>query len=261
MLNNDIDIDSLVRHEIFCEDADEIFFDEVYGQSFSLADKTLKSLLLDKTEWLNEVLIENFQTKYTSLSVSKLDEVSLLMCEAVAINDEKCIYDIFMAAVHTNFVSFRSMVYLLEKATFYCQDYFYPYKIFSYMEKNTRYSVDYHLLANSLAGIFEKYHIVNAEAVKNLLDKSKEKMNSHYEKISLSFSYLQNGYLKEAEEIFKPTIDLIVDEIKDGNISYQLVRSLIMALGEEYETENDIGHSWELELSNKLYGAFYNDEN
>lgn len=148
MLNNDIDIDSLVRHEIFCEDADEIFFDEVYGQSFSLAEKTLKSLLLDKTEWLNEVLIENFQTKYRNLSVSKLDEVSLLMCEVVAINDEKCIYDIFMAAVHANFVSFRSMVYLLNKAIFYCQDYFYPHtKFFLIWRKMhvTQLSIIYYL--------------------------------------------------------------------------------------------------------------------
>ncbi len=164
-----------------------------------------------------------------------------------------------MAAVHVKFGSFRSMIYLFDKAIFYCQDYFYPYKVFSYIQKESRYSVDYHLFADSLAEMFNKYHIVNPEAVKNLLDKSKEKMNSDYEKISLSFSYLQNGYIEEAEEILKPTIDFMINEIKDGNISYQSVRSLIIALDEEYEPENDIGHAWKLELSNKLYGAFYND--
>ena len=258
MLNDDIDY-KLECHNFLCDVADEMMIDEVLERNFTLADETLKSLLLDKTEWLNEALIEDFQTKYRNISVSKLDEVSLLMCEAVAINDEKCIYDIFMAAVHAKFGSFRSMIYLFDKAIFYCQDYFYPYKVFSYIQKESRYSVDYHLLADSLAGMFNKYHVVNPEAVKNLLDKSKEKMNSDYEKISLSFSYLGNGYLEEAEEIFKPTIDFMINEIKDGNISYQSVRSLIMALDEEYEPENDIGHAWKLELSNKLYGVFYND--
>lgn len=260
-MSNDGRDGKLEWHNFLCDIADDWIFDEVYSRNFPLADETLKSLLLDKTEWLNEAFIENFQTKYRQLSVSKLDEVSLLMREAVANNDEKCIYDIFMAAVHEKFGSFRSMIYLFDKAIFYCQDYFYPYKIFSYIQKESRYSIDYHLLANSLAGMFNKYHVVNPEEVKNLLDKSKEKMNSDYEKISLSFSYLRNGYLEEAEKIFKPTIDFMINKIKDANINYQSVRSLIIALDEEYETGDDISLTWKLELSNKLYGACYNDEN
>jgi len=78
MLDDDIDYES--EWQNFLGDvADEIMIDEVFERSFSLADKTLKSLLLDKTEWLNEVLIENFQTKYSNLSVSKLDAVGTVI--------------------------------------------------------------------------------------------------------------------------------------------------------------------------------------
>ncbi len=257
MLDDDIDYDKFVRHEIFCEFADEMLEKEIYSKHFPLADKTLKWMLLDKVIWLSDEFIDSFQNKYSGVSVSKLDEVSLLMKEAVSYHDEESIYDIFNTAVVADFGSFRSKIYLLDKAIFYCQGYFYPYKIYSYVEKEVRYSIDYHLLADSLAAIFEKHNVINPDAIKTLLDSSREKMHSDYEKLSLAFSYQRNGYHKEAEEIFKSTIDFIIGKIKAGEKDYQAVRSLIIALGEDYDMEEDNSCSWYLELTNRLYGAFY----
>ena len=261
MLDDHIDYDKFVRHEIFSELADKRIEEEIYRKIFPLADKILKWMLSDKVAWLNDQFIESFQSKYSDISLSKLDEVSLLMREAITYHDEESIYDIFNTAVIAEFGSFRSMIYLLNKAIFYCKGYFHPYKIFSYVEKEARYSVDYHLLADSLATMFEKYNIVNQDAVKKLLDRSKEKMHRDYEKLSLAFSYQRNGYYEEAEQIFEPTIDLIVAKIKAGKKDYQAVRSLIISLEEDYDMEDDNSDFWYQELTNRLYGAFYNDEN
>jgi len=153
------------------------------------------------------------------------------------------------------------MIYLLDKAIFYSKGYFYPYKIFSYVENEARYSADYRLLADSLAAMFEKYHVIDPDAVKILLDKSKEKMHNDYEKLSLAFSYNRNGYYDEAKEIFYPTVKFISDKIKAEKKDYQSVRSLLISLDEEYDTDrDDKNFIWKLELSNKLYGAFYNDK-
>jgi hypothetical protein len=275
-----IDIDQVVRHELFCEFADEMVQEEILKKSFPLAEKILAQMLIDKVVWLNDAFIDSYHNKYNGISINKEDQVSLLMKEAVACYDEQVVYDIFNTAIATEYFSFRSMIYLLNKAVFYSQGYFYPYKMFSYLKKKARYCVDYHLLADSLAVMFEKHHVVNPDAVKRLLDSSREKMHSDYEKFSLAFSYQRNGYSKEAKEIFTSTIDAIVSEIREGKKAYQAVRSLIITLAENgdigdescffCDLENDgsifagngreVCFSWDVELVNRLYGAFY-DEN
>ena len=254
-----IDTDRSVMDEIFCEEADQLLEQEVWNKNFALANETLKWMLLDKVTWLNDVFIESFQSKYKDVSISKLDEVSLLMKEAMSSYDEVAIYDIFHAAVLAEFGSFNSMVYLLDKAIFYCNGYFYPYKIFAHLEVKARYSNEYCLLANNLARLFTKHHvIVNPDAVKRLLDSAREKMCSDYEKLSLAFSYQIHGYPKEAEEILYPTVEYILDKIKSGGKEYQVVKSLIEDLDKVYDFESDdMCFTWKLELSNRLYGVFY----
>jgi hypothetical protein len=275
-----IDIDQVVRHDFFCEFADEMVKEEILNKAFPLAEKTLVQMLIDKVAWLNDAFIDSYQNKYNGISISKVDQVSLLMKEAVTCYDDRSVYDIFNTVIDTEYFSFRSMIYLLNKAVFYAQSYLYPYKIFSHLEKKAHYSVDYHLLADSLAVMSAKHNVVNPGAVKRLLDRSREKMYSDYEKLSLAFSYQRNGYSQEAKEIFESTIDVIVSEIQEGKKEYQAIRSLILMLvengdiGDESsffcDLENDgsifIGNgrevcfSWDVKLVKTLYGAF-DDEN
>ena len=276
-----MDIDKAVKHELFSEFVDEADKEEILNKVFPLAEKTLIKMLSDKVSWVSDAFIDSYQNKYEGISVSKIDQINLLMKEAAACYSDKAVYDIFNHAITAEYFSFRSMTYLLHKAVYYSQDYFYPCKIFSYLEKNPRSSVDYHLLADSLAAIFEKYDAADPDAVKKLLDCSRKKMHSDYEKLSLAFSYQRNGYSKEAEEVFESTIDVIVAEIQEGKKEYQVVRSLIITLlensdiadescffcalghdGSVFEgTGREVCHSWDIELVDRLYGAFGNDEN
>jgi len=272
-----VNIDKAARYGLLSEFADEIVKEKILNRSFHLAGKVLVQMLFDKVVWLNDEFIDNYQNKYNGISVNKVDQISLLMKEAVARYGDRSVYTIFNSAVTAEYFSFRSMVYLLNKAIFYCQCCFYPYRIFSYLKNKARSCVEYHLLADSLAVIFEKHNIVKPDAVKKILDNSREKMYTDYEKLSLAFSYQRNGYSKEAQEIFKSTIDAIVSEIREGKKEYQTVRSLIVTLvdnadiGDEScffcDLENDgrvfAGHgaevcfSGDIELVNRLYGAFY----
>jgi len=275
-----MDTDKVVKHELFYEFADELDKEEILNKAFPLAEKTLIKMLSDKVSWVSNEFIDSYQNKYEGISVSKIDQISLLMKEAVACYGDKAVYDIFNHAITAEYFSFRSMTYLLHKAVYYSQDDFYPCKIFSYLEKKIRSSVDYHLLADSLAVIFEKYDAADPDAVKKLLDCSRKKMHSDHEKLSLAFSYQRNGYSKEAEEVFESAIDCIISEIRDGKKEYQAVRSLIITLvenddigdescffcdlehdGSVFEgTGREVCHSWDIELVNRLYGAFGNDK-
>ena len=76
----------------------------------------------------------------------------------------------------------------------------------------------------------------------------------------LAFSYLQNGYIEDGEILLQSTITIMIDSIKSKYTDYESIHVLICVIYNEYmykNDENDIMHKWFLELTNKLYGAFY----
>ena len=233
-------------------------------RDFKLAYNTLNLLLFDKTEWLDECFIEQFEMKYKNISLKIVDEISLLMYEAsLFYSDDKVIYDMYKAA-RINLYGIYDNVYLLEKAIYYCNSYFYPLKIFFEIEKDAKYFDDFRLLADALRTIYDKFAVEITDAlildkVKKLLHKSKELSYTNHERMLLSFSYLQNGYIDDAEILIQPTTNAIVDSIKQQDMDYKSIHLLICDIHNQYmykNDDNDIMHKWFLESTNRLYGAF-----
>jgi len=258
-MNSLIDI-----YEEWADEGETIFVPSMEYQDFKLANDTLNLLLFEKTPWLTDNFIEHFEMKYKALSLSVVDEISLLMYEAsITFSEEVAIYDIYDKA-RINLYGTHDNVYLLEKAIYYCHSYFYPLKIFFDIKKNARYFDDFRLLADVLRSIFDKFAIEISDAlildrVEELLGEAKS-AHTDNEKILLAFSYLQNGYIEDAEILIQSTIDTIIDSIKLKNTDYKTIHALIISVHNEYmykNTDNDVMHKWFLELTNKLYGAFY----
>jgi len=93
-----------------------------------------------------------------------------------------------------------------------------------------------------------------------LLSEAKKCAYTDYEKILLAFSSLQNGYIEDAELLIQSTIDTIVKSIELNNTDYKTIHTLIISIHNEYiykNFDNEVMHKWFLELTNKLYGAFY----
>jgi hypothetical protein len=247
-------------------DKDEsIFVSTLKYRDFKLAYNTLNLLLFDKIEWLDECFIEQFEMKYKNISLKIVDEISLLMYEAsLFYGDDKVIYDIYKAA-RVNLFGIYDNVYLLEKAIYYCNSHFYPLKIFFDIEKDAKYFDDFRLLADALRSMSDKFAVeitdtLILDKVEKLLRKSKEFAYTNHEKMLLSFSYLQNGYIEDAEILIQPTINAIVDSIKQQDMDYKSIHLLICDIHNQYVYKNDdnkIMHKWFLESANKLYGAFY----
>ena len=242
-----------------------IFVPTLEYRDFKLAYNTLNLLLFDKTEWLDECFIEQFEMKYKYISLKIVDEISLLMYEAsLFYSDDKVIYDIYKAA-RINLYGIYDNVYLLEKAIYYCNSYFYPLKIFFEIEKDAKYFDDFRLLADALKTMFDKFVVeitdtLILDKVEELLFESKEFVCTNHERMLLSFSYLQNGYIDDAEILIQPTINAIVDLIKQQNTDYKSIHLLICDIHNQCmykNNDNEVMDKWFLESTNRLYGAFY----
>jgi hypothetical protein len=256
---------SLITYAEWVDEGERTFIPSMEYQDFKLANDTLNLLLFEKTPWLTDNFIEYFEMKYKALSLSVVDEISLLMYEAsITFSEEVAIYDIYDAA-RINLYGTHDNVYLLEKAIYYCHSYFYPLKIFFDIKKNARHFDDFRLLADVLKTMFDKFAIEISDAlildgVEELLSEAKKSAHTDNEKILLAFSYLQNGYIKDAEILMQSTIDTIFKSIKSNNTDYKTIHTLIISTHNEYiykNVDNDVMHKWFLELTNKLYGAFY----
>jgi hypothetical protein len=251
-------------YEEWVDKGEVIFVPTLEYKDFKLAYNTLNLLLFDKTEWLDECFIEQFEIKYKNISLKIVDEISLLMYEAsLFYSDDKVIYDIYKAA-RIDLYGIYDNVYLLEKAMHYCNSYFYPLKIFFNIEKNAKYFDEFRLLADALKTMFDKFAVEITDAlvlnkVEELLRQSKELAGTHHERMLLSFSYLQNGYIDDAEILIQPTINAIVDLIKRQNTDYKSIHLLICDIHNQYMYKNDdeIMYKWFQESTNRLYGAFY----
>ena len=256
---------SIETYEEWADEGKMLFVPSIEYKEFKLANDTLNLLLFNETQWLNDNFIEQFEMKYKNISLNIVDENSLLMYEAsVFFSKEAVIYDIYEAA-RINLYGTHDNVYLLEKAIYYCRSYFYPLKIFFDIEKNARYFDDFRLLADTLKTMFNKFAVEISDAlvlnkVEELLYESEKLACSNHEKMLLAFSYLQNGYIEDAEILIQSTIDTIIDSIKLKYTDYKSIHVLICGIHNEYmykNDENEIMHKWFLELTNKLYGAFY----
>lgn len=252
-------------YEEWADEGETIFVLDMEYQDFKLANDTLNVLLIEQTSWLTDNFIEHFEMKYKTLSLSLVDEISLLMYEAfITFSEEVVIYDIYEAA-RIYLYGTHDNVYLLEKAIYYCRSYFYPLKIFFDIKQNARFFDDFRLLADVLCVTFDKYAVEISDAlvlngVKELLHEAEKLACSNHEKMLLAFSYLQNGYIEDAEILIRSTIDTIIDSIKLKYTDYKSIHILICSIHNEYmykNDENEIMHKWFLELTNKLYGAFY----
>jgi hypothetical protein len=242
-----------------------IFVPTLEYRDFKLAYNTLNLLLFDKTEWLDECFIEQFEMKYKNISLKIVDEISLLMYEAsLFYSDDKVIYDIYKAA-RVDLYGIYDNIYLLEKAIYYCNSYFHPLKIFFEIEKDAKYFDDFRLLADALKTMFDKFVVEITDAlildkVEKLLHKSKELADTNHERMLLSFSYLQNGYIDDAEILIQPTINAIVDLIKQQDMDNKSIHLLICDIYNQYMYKNDdneVMYKWFQESTNRLYGAFY----
>jgi len=258
----------IYTYEEWADEGETIFLPDMEYQDFELANDTLNLLLFEKTPWLTDNFIEYFEMKYKALILSVIDEISLLMYEArIVFNDESVVYDIYQSA-RIHLCGIEDNVSLLEKAIYYCHSYFYPLKIFFDIEKNSRYFNDFRLLADALRKMFDKFAVeISDELVLNkveeLLYKSKKLACNNHEKMLLAFSYLQNGYIEDAEVLIQSLVDSLTDSIKLKNTDYKTIHTLIISIHNEYmykNADNDIMRKWFLELTNKLYGAFYDHE-
>jgi len=252
-------------YEEWADEGEITFVPNMEYQNFELANNTLNLLLFDKTHWLNDNFIEHFEMKYKDLSLNVLDEVSLLMHETSLIfSDESTIYDIYKAS-HIYLYGSHDNIYLLEKAIYYCHSYFYPLKIFFDIKKNARFFDDFRLLADVLRTIFDKFAVEISDVlilngVEELLNEAKKHAYTDNEKMLLAFSYLQNGHIEDAEILIQSLISSLVDSVKLKNTDYKTIHNLIINIHNEYmykNEDNDIMHKWFLELTNNLYGAFY----
>jgi hypothetical protein len=98
------------------------------------------------------------------------------------------------------------------------------------------------------------------DKVEKLLYKSKELICTNHERMLLSFSYLQNGYIEDAEILIQPTINTIVDLIKLQDSDYKSIHLLICDIHNQYMYKNDdnkVMYKWFEESTNRLYGAFH----
>ena len=113
--------------------------------------------------------------------------------------------------------------------------------------------------------MFDKFVVEITDAlmldkVEKLLHKSKELAYINHERMLLSFSYLQNGYIDDAETLIQPTINAIVDLIKQQNTDCKSIHLLICDIHNQYmykNNDNEVMDKWFLESTNRLYGAFH----
>jgi hypothetical protein len=239
---------------------------------YPIANECLNVLVSEKTSWMNDDFIENFINKYKYLSINPLDEISLLMCEASQhIKDDKAVFDIFIAG-NTNFESFKSRIYLLHKTTFYCNEYFYPMKIFWGLEKEAKTSNDYRLLADALRSLYDKYaadllDLSLLDDIEKYLFKSEQLMLSDYDKLSLAISMKKNK-IEKGDALFKFTMDALFLSTEKCKNNYQLIRELLSSLYEDYDlfardtedakfiSDDDLHYSMISQLSDNYYKSY-----
>lgn len=229
---------------------------------YSIASSTINQLRQDNTKWVEESFISYFEDKYRGINISLYDEISLLMYEVILKYDEKAVFDVFNAGF-VNCNTFHSKIYLFNKAIFYCNNYFWPFKIYGLLEGYAKFSSDYRLLADSLRYIFDKYaeEVMDGlvlKGVENHLKKAKALMNNNYEKITLAFSLKYNNFDDEARELFFDTLERIVWDIEKDRLDDQYVIILLSQIEDEYQllfTYKDINLEWNLRFSNELYTA------
>jgi len=259
-MSDEID-DAAEWHNFLCEVADEWMIDEVFTRIFPVAENIFKSLLLNNVSWVNETFIKDFQKKYENISLSKADEVSLLMYESAKIAGDDAVYIVYCEAIKNALFTASSWIYLLEKVIVYSRTPVYPLKIYFEIRKEVFLLKDILALARCWRSLCEKYNIVYDEELKMLLNDAVSVTRTDIENLFFVLFLSEFDHLNEARKRLDKVLDALVKKIRNGEMSYQEVKVLISKLFEKHRDQDEATSAMIGTVSNRLFGVFYENQN
>ena len=244
-----------------CEVADEWLIDEVFARTFPVAENIFKSLLLDNVSWVDEAFIKNFQKRYENISLSKADEVSLLMYEAAKITGDDAVYTVYSEAIKSELFTSSSRISLLEKVIFYSRLPTHALKIYYQLKKETFLLQDIISLARCWRSLCSMYSIVDGNETNILINHAKDIIKTEVESLFLSLFLAEFGHICEAMKRLNKALEVLVEKVRSGEMEYQEVQILTRKLSEQYNYHNDTVSAMIRMIYNRLFGVFYENQN
>ncbi|WP_294959040.1 hypothetical protein, partial [Sulfurovum sp.] len=137
----------------------------------------------------------------------------------------------------------------------------YPLKIYFEIKKEIFGLQDILALARCWRSLCEKYNIVYDREFSTLLSDAENIIRTDIEKLFFTLFLAEAGYLNEARKRLDKVLDILVKNIRLGEMRYREVKALMNKLFEQYSYQNEETSVMVRTVSNRLFGVCYENQN